>query len=70
MSLAALLLAAAAVAAPQPESRPGAQWVQAKATAVILEPAIVRQGSGLEEQPDAPRPQVSRYDNRVLFEYQ
>ena len=75
MSLTALFLAAAVtLAAPQPESVPegraGVQWVQAKVTVVILEPAIGRQASGLEEQPDAPRPQVSRYDGKVLFEFQ
>ena len=75
MSLAALTLAAAAtLAAPQPESRPesaaGVQLVQAKVAAVIVKAAILRQGSGLEQQPDAPRVQVTRYEGKVLFEFQ
>jgi len=75
MNPAALLLAAAAtLAAPQPESRAeggsGVQLAQAKVSAVILEPAIVRQASGLQRDADAPRVQVSRYDGKVLFEFQ
>ena len=74
MSLAALTLAAAAtLAAPQPESRAesaGVQLAHAKVSAVILKAAILRQDSGLEHQPDAPQVQVTRYEGKVLFEFQ
>ena len=70
MSLAALALAAAAsLAAPPPES--GARvTAQARVSAVIVEPAVVRQASGLEASRAAPRVQVTRRGREVFFEFQ
>jgi hypothetical protein len=71
MSLATLILAAAAtLVAPAAEGRAGAQLAQAQVSVVILDPAIVRQASGLETDADAPRVQVSRRGREILFEFQ
>jgi hypothetical protein len=73
MAHAAFLLAAALAAAggePAVQQR-GAELASAQATVRILQPAIVRQGKGLEPAaPDAPSPQVTRRAGQVLIEYQ
>ena len=70
---AALFLAAAAVtSAPAPQAGPRAGEVLASAQVqvAILEPAIVRQDGGLQQDSRAPRPQVSRAGRQVFYEYQ
>ena len=72
MSLAAALTlaAAASASAPAPAQGSGAQVASAQAGAVIVEPAVVRQASGLEARPNGPAPQITRRDGAVLVEFQ
>jgi hypothetical protein len=73
MAHAAFFLAAAlAASGGEPaEQKRGAALASAQVTARILQPAIVRQGKGLETAaPDAPTPQVTRRAGQVLIEYQ
>ena len=74
MTITALFLAVAAAAAgggESPATPRGVEIASARVTAVILRPAIVRQGSGVEPGPaDAPQPQITRRGREVLVEYQ
>ena len=73
MSFAAAFVLAAAAAsapAPQPASQAGAVLASAQVQVAILQPAIVRQAGGLQQDARAPQPQVSRAGNRILYEFQ
>jgi hypothetical protein len=73
MSLSAILLLAAATAAPvQDDGAPrGVVLAQARVTAQILPAAIVRQTGGLQQDGDtAPRHQLRRRGNTILVEFQ
>jgi ABC-type proline/glycine betaine transport system substrate-binding protein len=75
MSFAAALILAAAMAASAAAPAPpvgdaGVQLASAQARAAIVQAAMVRQDSGLEEDPDAPTPQISRRGITVLIEFE
>ena len=68
---AALVLAAAAASAPAPQPpRAGEVLASAQVQVAILQPAVVRQNGGLQQDARAPQPQVRRAGNRVLYEFQ
>jgi hypothetical protein len=71
MSLAAaLVLAAATATAPPPAPSGGVQLATAEARATIVKPAVVRQASGLQQDPDAPVPQLTRRGPTILVEFE
>jgi hypothetical protein len=73
MSLGALLvLAAASTGTPQqPPSLPaGAQVASAQVSVTIMRPVAVRQSSGVVEQDETPRFQLTRPEGTVLVEFQ
>ena len=72
ISLAALALAAAATAGASTSSEParGVRIAAAEVRARILQPAIVRQASGVQQDQHAPVPQVRRSGRTILVEYQ
>lgn len=66
-----LVVAAAALADGDARAGAGAQTVAIQATVEILLPAIVRQASGwVADNPDSPRPQITRKDRVILIEFQ
>jgi hypothetical protein len=65
---AALILAAATASAPPPA--PGVQLASAEARATIVKPAVVRQASGVQHDPDGPVPQVTRRGPTILVEFE
>ena len=68
----ATLVAAAATAggsAPQAPVR-GVQLAAADVSARIIQPAIVRQASGVEHDEDGPQPRIRRSGRTILVEYQ
>ena len=68
---AALILAAATASAPPPAAHGGGvQLASAQARAAIVEVAMVRQDSGLDQDRDGPAPQISRRGRTVLFEFE
>jgi hypothetical protein len=70
MSIAALILAVAAASAPPAEPAHGVELASAEVQVAIVRSAIVRQGTGMEQLPDAPKPQVSRRGGTTLVEFQ
>jgi hypothetical protein len=68
--LGALILAVAAAAGGAQPGGQGVQIVAAQVQVEIVRPAIVRQGSGLEERLDTPSAQISRRGRTVLVEFQ
>lgn len=70
-SLATLVAAAATAAggAPQAPVR-GVQLAVANVSARIIQPAIVRQASGVEHDEDGPQPRIRRSGRTILVEYQ
>jgi len=72
MSLAALVIAVAAgTAAPGSEAPAhGVRIESAQARATIVRAVVVRQGSGLEEDREAPKPQLTRRGRTVLIEFE
>jgi hypothetical protein len=70
---AAMILAASTAPAPAlagPGEALGAQVASVQATATIVGAVVVRQASGLRQDRDRPKPQVSRHGRRVLFEFE
>lgn len=74
MSLAAALILAAATASAAPPEAPsggsGVQLATAEARATIVKAVVVRQSSGLQEDRDAPVPQISRRGGTILVEFE
>jgi hypothetical protein len=74
MSFAAALILAAATASAAPPmplgGDAGVQLASAQARAAIVEVAMVRQASGLNQDRDGPAPQISRRGGTVLFEFE
>ena len=72
MSIAAAMILAASTspASAVPGEGLGAQVASAQATATIVGAVVVRQASGLRQDRDRPKPQVSRHGRTVLFEFE
>ena len=74
MSLAAALILAAATASASPPEAPGGgsgvQLATAQVRATIVKAVVVRQASGIEQDRDAPTPQISRRGQTVLVEFE
>lgn len=71
MSIAALLVLASAAVSAEPPPSHGVELVSARVTVEILRPAIVRQDRGLQDRgADAARPQISRREGAVFFEFE
>ena len=68
MSVAALFLAAASVAAPAPP--PGAVLASADVTVTVLKPVAVRQDGGAVTTAETPRYQLTRRGQAILVEFQ
>ena len=67
--LALLALAAAAAGGDRTEAR-GVEVEAAQVRAEIVQPAIVRQASGVQQDRDAPVPQITRRGRVILVEFQ